>query len=304
MIVQLNAHPSARQAEILKIKTLREQNPNSPFVGVEVSVPELAQAIIQAGGVNIDPQHSEDRSDVAAIEAAQDYDVQGGDAVYFIIRPDLDCIGAIIRMKGESVRPELVTMIAAADKFASDEWQPLNSPFEKGFLTPELGGINTLFRDRKYFTLPLEEKYETVLNWMKTGEVPEHLEADYQSFKTQVMESLSSGETSTEVCGNIAIVTTKLDAQTIGYAAAPVVIAFNPEMPFFDRETKETRLVVKWSIMQWQEGWVNMPAIKSELQLLEPGVGGSPTFIGSAQGESSKYTPEKLLQVVQKHLLR
>jgi hypothetical protein len=285
-IVEMNPDPRTRNAAICRLQTMNESMLR--VVGIEISIPWIADHC----NINIDPQHTEGKSDVAAIEAARPLAFSGGyfpdllRDVFVVIRPDLDALGAIAVLCGEDVDPGRVAAIAAADKFANGPWKP-TEPFSCGFTTPELGPICSLFREIKYRAMPIQEKYRLVVEWMKSGYVPEYLNEDYRDFvesaikfvgSVQVKDGVAYLEAGEEVSADIL------------YAHSPLILRVN--------NNHDGNGMRKWSISQWGEEWCDFSELKTALQKLEPGVGGSPTFLGSTQGASSKLSLEELLDEV------
>ena len=81
--------------------------------------------------------------------------------------------------------------------------------------------------------------------------------------------------------GGVAYVETILPCATnVGYSFAPVVVATNPAMRNPDGTTYR-----KVSICQHESGYADLGTVKKELTARETGWGGSPTFIGSPQGQ-------------------
>jgi hypothetical protein len=62
----------------------------------------------------------------------------------------------------------------------------------------------------------------------------------------------------------------------------PIAVVYNPEMPGPNGPYK------KYTICQYTAGYIDLQKLSRLLNELEPGWGGSPTIIGSPQGESSK----------------
>jgi len=107
------------------------------------------------------------------------------------------------------------------------------------------------------------------------------------------------------------IESTYKDATNLGYTQAPIVVAFNPEFGFGNAPK-----VKKYTIAQYKNGYVDLNAVKEELNVAEREVlgeeindndfvswGGSPTIIGSPQGFSSKLTMDEVSEIVKKHTI-
>ena len=59
----------------------------------------------------------------------------------------------------------------------------------------------------------------------------------------------------------------------------------------------------KYTVAQFENRYVDLSAVKEDLNEKESGWGGSPTIIGSPQGESSQLSKEEVAEIVAKHLL-
>ena len=78
---------------------------------------------------------------------------------------------------------------------------------------------------------------------------------------------------------------------------APVVVATNPAMRNPDGTTYR-----KVSICQHEAGYADLEAIKNELSAREAGWGGSPTFLGSPQGQDCTTELSNIKKLVHKNL--
>jgi hypothetical protein len=112
----------------------------------------------------------------------------------------------------------------------------------------------------------------------------------YREKQQDIINKVRSGEIKVASHNGISVVETPEPCATsVAYAYNPVGIAYNPKMG-------------KYSVFQHEEGYVEMKAIQEDLAKLESGWGGSPTFLGSKQGEPSELTMEQIKKVVSAHL--
>ncbi len=58
----------------------------------------------------------------------------------------------------------------------------------------------------------------------------------------------------------------------------------------------------KFTVCQFTTGYCDLKAVVGELATLEPGWGGSPTIIGSPQGQGSSLSVEEVAEVVARYL--
>ena len=281
---------------------------SGPVVGIEVTIPALAERCV----CNIDPQHTGGAANRAAIEDALTVEVPPEGATLATIRADLDAVGSMailsMRAKGESLEPAMkrIIMIADADKFARGGWAgPSELPTRKNPWpdsasagnSRELSGIAMAVAD---FKVPLVDRVATMEAWLLTGVEPQHYAVYAEHDRLELINTLETGQIKYETCadGRIAVVETAHMAVTmIGYSLAPVVIALNPAYKLGGGESHR-----KFTVCAYEQRLVNMKAIFTELNLLEPGWGGSPTIGGSPQGVSSALTIEQVVEVVERHL--
>lgn len=289
------------------------QNPVG-VLGIEVTVPTLAE---RCNLGNIDPQHSENK-DQAAIEAALVAELPPTDATLATVRADVDSVGVMailaLRRKGKALDgneglQERVRQIAESDRFARGGWpgkRPLptaDNPWSDSSGAAvdgnkTLAGIASAIAD---FKLPLDQRVGLMETWLETGDEPEEYRKKSEAERMDMVRALETGEiqVSTTYDGRIAIVKSKhTAAMSVGYTQAPVVVAQNPELPGQDGSKYN-----KFTIAQFEGGYVDMNAVLKELNQREEGWGGSANIIGSPQGTSSQISTEEVTQIVARHTL-
>lgn len=281
-----------------------------PVYGIEVTVPALAARCY----INIDPQHTEGNAERAAIEVALEAELPSEGAVLTTVRADLDSVGAMailsLRAEGTSLEPamERINMVAISDKFARGGYvgpRPLptrDNPWDESTATVEsfrqLAAIAAAVAD---FKVPLADRVSEMKTWLLTGEEPAQYRIQVEKERLDMITALETGRIKHETRsdGRIVVVeTTHRAATSVGYALAPVVVALNPEFRFGPGGEP----VRKFTICQYETGYVDLRVVFAELNKLEPGWGGSPNIGGSPQGVSSKLTIEEILTIVEKHL--
>jgi hypothetical protein len=135
-----------------------------------------------------------------------------------------------------------------------------------------------------------QDNINDVAKFIDTGEVDEKLMSAYREKQQDIINKVRSGEIKVASHNGISVVEPPEPCATsVAYAYNPVGIAYNPKMG-------------KYSVFQHEEGYVEMKAIQEDLAKLESGWGGSPTFLGSKQGEPSELTMEQIKKVVSAHL--
>lgn len=281
-----------------------------PVLGVEVTVPALAGRCVLG---NVDPQHSGGDATRAAIEAALEWPVPPAAAVLATVRPDLDAFGAmaVLELRATAVElpgelPDRVRRIAEADRFARGPWpgaRPLPDASAWGSSDgpgePDLAPLAAAVADA---TLPVVERVELVRRWLLDGEVPQVYRALADRNAESLRSQLARGEATFGVRagGRVATVEgTHPGLLALGYRLAPVVVARNPAFRFQGGPPH-----AKLTVAQYASGYVDLVAVRDELAAREPGWGGSPTIIGSPQGEASALSTNDVAVVVERHLLR
>lgn len=281
-----------------------------PVYGVEVTVPELAARCV----INIDPEHTEGRTDYTAIESATDVSLPPPGAIIATVRPDLDSVGAmailaIRRWMGDELRNDLwmrLDMIAEADAFQRGWWPGPRALPSKADLWPsgaasaddvrDLAPVAAAVND---YRLSLDLRVQIVDRWLTSGHEPDGYRALVDAERLRMVAALESGEIGVMVHGSsvVSVECSNRGATMIGYCLAPVVVARNPSFSFGVGPEH-----VKYTICAFAPGHCDIAAATRELAELEPGWGGSPLIAGSPQGVSSALTLDQVVNVVRGHL--
>ena len=315
------------------------QNAEVGVLGIEVTVPALAERC-QLG--NIDPQHTGGDASRAAIEDAMVAPLPSREATLATVRADLDAVGAMavfaLRREhfatfcewtgalaaecGEDhechlyddlapsavtiVRPRL-QMVAEADRFARGGWagpRPFPSrenPWPEEGASAEssrpLAAIAAAVAD---FRVPMTDRVAMMEHWLLTGEEPAEYRTRVDAERLEMIAALEDGAISVSTAhdGRIAVVESTHRAGTmIGYMKAPVVVALNPEFRVGGGEPH-----AKFTVCQFEAGYCDLRAMVAELVEREPGWGGSPTIVGSPQGQGSTLSIVEVVEVITHHL--
>lgn len=281
-----------------------------PMWGIEVTVPALAGRCVK----NIDPQHTGGNVNLAAIEAAIVEEIPLEDAVLATVRADLDSVGAMailsLRAQEQDLSPAMprIELVATSDKFARGNWHPVHLPTKEnpwpqgGEAASDVSELAAIAASVADFKIPLSQRVAWMEHWLLTGEEPVNYRGQVETERLDLIEALETGQIRTELMlgGKVAVVeTTHRAATMVGYAMAPVVVALNPAFKLGGGEPH-----LKFTVCQFQAGYVDLKQVFAELSQQEPGWGGSPTIGGSPQGVSSVLTMEEVVSVVGKHLLK
>lgn len=278
---------NVREAEIAKLQKLKEEG--YTIIGLEMTIPQLAELCDK----NIDPQHTDGNSEQCCAKEISEkapellgwFKSKDSDKVIFTTnRVDVDSVAAYVLadryLKGENLgQKENIEKINEHDAFQGAKWSG-PKPIEQAF-DPE-NKVAALASSVKVFTVT-PQNIEDVKSFIDTGNVAENVMNNYRTVQNGIIDRVKSGEIKTEVVAGIAYVETTLPCATnVGYSMAPVVVAVNPAMKLGPQGTPFRKV----SICQHETGYADLNAIKDALNSQEAGWGGSPTFIGSKQGES------------------
>jgi len=262
---------------------------------------------------------------------------RGKDVVFVTNRVDVDSVAAYVLadrfLQGEKVEyTPTIAAINAHDAFQGAKWsgpKPIEQAFDPESKTGALAASIKVF-------MVTPKNIEDVKGFVDTGNVDKAVMDSYQKSQQAIIAKVKSGEIKVDVIGGIAYVqSSDIAATNVGYSKAPVVVAENPvmratvesinpevlkmakDMPLSDEErksfdtyakiakeanvpatVKETYTYRKVSICQHEAGYVDLTAVKTELAAKEQGWGGSPTFIGSPQGQNCKTSMSDIKKIV------
>src|SRR3989344_810104 len=284
------------------------ENPQG-VLGIEVTIPAYAEKCTLG---NIDPQHTEGKVDLAAIEVAQTCDVPPSEASMVTVRADLDALGSMAllkyRAKGGEITPEIssrIEAIATSDKFARGGWPGKSElpnkekPWPTSGSASENKNLAPIGARVMDFKVPVADRVKSVEEYLAQGLEPAGYREKVEAERAEMIGAIESGGIKIEVVadGSIAYVESSHRSGTnLGYSQAPIVVAFNP---IFKQGPGDP--YKKYTICQYDGTWVDLVAVKEELAKLEEGWGGSPTIIGSPQGKSSEIYKGKIIEIVARH---
>ncbi len=274
-----------RALETAKLQKLKEEG--FTIIGLEMTVPNLAELCDK----NIDPQHTEGNETKCCAQDIYEnapkllgwYKSKDPEKIVFATnRVDVDSVASYVLadryLQGQDLGlKESIEKINEHDAFQGAKWEG-PKPIEQAF-DPE-NKTGALASSIKVFMVT-SKNIEDVKSFIDTGCVDEAVMDSYRKSQQGIIDKVKSGDIKTEVVGGVAYVETTLPCATnVGYSMAPVVVATNPAMRAPDGTTYR-----KVSVCQHEAGYVDLGTVKSELSQKETGWGGSPTFIGSPQGQ-------------------
>lgn len=251
------------------------------IIGLEVTIPALAECC----NLHIDPQHDGSNTSLCCIEAVmQNLPIvsEWDNIILCTVRADLDALASMLIIAKPYLLQQLqvverLNTIAIADKSNLEKWEP------KPLFTESENTLAALARCVSDFKVTIEQRLGVLKEWLLSGET-ESLAAYRVAFEKEqieIRENLETGKTIVEkhqvrdTLGITYVESSLRAATTIGYTSSPVVVAFNPQFHSKDG------LYAKYTVCQYNEGYIDLVAVKEELQQLESGWGGSTTIIGS-----------------------
>lgn len=288
-----------REAELSKLQQLK--NDGFSIIGLEMTVPQLSELCDR----NIDPQHTNGKAEQCCAKEIYEkapellgwYKSKDLNKVVFITnRVDVDSVASYALadryLQGKKLgAKENIEKINEHDAFQGAKWEKPKS-IEDAF-NPE-NKVAALASSIKVFMIT-PQNIEDVKSFIDTGKVNETVMHNYKTVQQGIISRVKSGEIKTEVKGGIAYVETTLPCATnVGYSLAPVVVAVNPAMKLGAQGTPFRKI----SICQHEAGYVDLNAVKASLNAKENGWGGSPTFIGSKQGENCNISLSEIQKTV------
>ncbi len=294
-VALLDPRPNADNSKVFEDKKV---------YGIEVTIPALAEQCVS----NLDPQHTGGDHTKAAIEEALSCELPPKDAVLVTVRPDLDSFGsmAVFNMRqndlvlNEDILDK-VNRIAESDTFSKGSWSgekelpTAENPWPEG--VTELSPLAAMVAD---FKVAPKERVTTLQKWFEENEIPREYEERLKTERQDLIKAIENGDITVTVKDGIALVeSTHRSGIDMGYRKAPVVIAMNPKFQMQGGEP-----YVKYTVAQYQGGYIDLPAALSDIQKLETGWGGSLTIIGSPQGVSSELSTDQLLEIIEKYKLQ
>ncbi|MFA6588116.1 MAG: hypothetical protein WCT08_03535 [Patescibacteria group bacterium] len=277
-----------RNQGLLGLKTL----------GIEVTVPWLAR---HCGLGNIDPQHTGQNIDLAAIEAALEFPLPPDGTILVTIRPDCDAFGAMAVLKMRATGTKMkngilsrVTYVAKRDRFEVGQWPGPRSLPENN---PEPSPFTVMSAVCNNNHLSVDQRVIHMQAWLETAEEPPDYRDKVYWASYIMLRDIRDGKLPLRTMANGKIATAIGDNPglvSLAYYLAPVVVVHYPIGP----NGKS-----KFSICQYHKGFISMDTLVMQLQAHEPDWGGSSTRIGSPQGIGSSLSPDAVVEMVKRHLI-
>jgi hypothetical protein len=284
-----------------------------PTLGIEVTVPALAARCALG---NYDPQHTEGKTDRAAIQDLTSATLPPLGAMLATIRPDLDSIGgmAVLELRSRGIlsadstanHSEItarIDLIAKADSFSNGPWPGKSSlptsehPWAECGAATDIAALAAMAAFVSDHKVPLAQRVEGMCEFLRSGVEPPEYRARVERERQALVTALDRGDLHIESDGYIAMVTsTHIGGTALGYTQAPVLVIENPSFQFQGGEPHR-----KVTICQYRSGYVDLNGVAKELSEKEAGWGGSPTIIGSPQGSATRIGMSELVEIMKRH---
>lgn len=289
------------------------QNQGYFIIGVEIFDKDISQVC----HLNFDPQHSGDNYKHTALETVFNlkfdlkeiaYDFL--DVILITIKSDLDSISSmalismVLKDKFELTGDLILRLkaLSLSDKHGMEnDWTPnikydtFNFPHYTKYGLPI--SLITLIGD---INLNINYKVKIMTDYLING-----IFENYEKYKNKAIEKLSNVKNFTThkiIIPNslIFVESTYRGAIGFGYKKAPIVIAKNTRYAFGKRNNRE--FGTKYTIAQYKENYIDLESIKTEINKLEEGWGGSKVIIGSPQTNPSELTSDQIIKIMSKRL--
>jgi hypothetical protein len=191
--------------------------------------------------------------------------------------------------------------IAKSDKHGRENWKNRkndNFNFDNYNIYGLPYGVQYMCSDYKLKTVT---KVKKIIEYLKTGSFD-----DLTKYNLLVGKNLKKSikDTTSEIIipEKLSFVTSRYRGATSkGYQDSPVVIAQNPLFSFGKGNTKLKG--TKYTIAQYDEGYVNLNNVLNDILELEEDWGGSSVIIGSPQDKPSKLKKNQLIKIVKNHII-
>lgn len=257
--------------------------------GIEVTIPALAR-LCKLG--NLDPQHTDGNSSLAACVAAITCPMFGQGATLITVRPDADSVAAmaVLSLRSEGYltaeHPNYAEIINRIQKIGDGDCAP-DGEWVRNYIPPEEFAIaSKIACDHRK---GLDERVALMATWL-LGIIK--IAAPAPSEHGMTVELIHGGKVALVRANGVE----GRGANQLGYQHAPIVIVVNPT---FTMDPSKTAPHLKFGIARFNEAipmrWAEM---LQELKAIEPGWGGTTSICGSTQNQPATVTLEQVINAV------
>lgn len=298
--------------EIRKLELLKKNN--FLIIGIEITKEDFYDYC----DILIDPQHNMNKnySKITTIEYVYNNHQEiistiknYSKTIFITIKSDIDSIASMallsmliapdFRLDGDVILRLIA--IAKSDKHGRENWKTRKNDYFKFENHNPYGLPYGVPYMCSYYKIKTSEKVKKIKEYLKTGEFND-LDKYNELVEKNLKKSIKDTETDIIVNKKLVYVKSKhRGATSKGYQVAPVVIAHNPSFNFGKGNSKTKGQ--KYTIAQYDNGFIDLDKVLNEILLLEDGWGGSSILIGSPQDRPSDLAIDQLINITKKHLL-
>lgn len=283
------------------------------ILGIEVTIPKYEEYC----AMSIDPQHSPNQNKITSIEYIFNFQsnvldiiTQFEKIVLTTVKTDIDSIGTMaiitlllnkkLRLDGDLILR--LKAIAKSDRHGRKNWKNQKEDyfnFDDYNIYGLPSGLPYMTSDHK---ITIEQKVKNMIDYLITGSFKQ-----LNKYNNLVYNNLKQSNKNTT---SKIIIPKKLSfvesnhrgGIAYGYKFTPCVVAKNPNYVFGQEPSKI--IGKKVTIAQYSDSdFIDLNAVKTELNEIEPGWGGSNVIIGSPQNAPTKVPDDRIIEICKKHLL-
>lgn len=298
--------------ELEKEYLLQLQTENFFIVGIEVSNPDLSLCC----HLSIDPQHETANNDMTCVEYVynnSDYLLTTclifENICFVTLKPDMDSVSSMavltMLLNGQfNLTGDLIyrlKAIAKSDRHGRANWKNRREDyfhFKDYNIYGIPIGLATMTADYK---CDIDIKVQNMMEYLLTGTFEELFK--YTTLTLRNIKKSNKNANFEVIIPNklVFIKSNYRGAFAIGYKMASTVIAKNSTFCFGMGPDK--KVGKKFTIAQYENNkFIDLIGLKSELNELEPGWGGSSVIIGSPQDTPSKLDDATIIELTKKYL--
>lgn len=280
------------------------------IIGIEVTISDFNQYL----DLNIDPQHKMKSTDrMTSLEYIYNKrnsiiseTIPYSKIMLITVKPDIDSVASmcLIKMlieKNLKLNSDLILRLislAQSDRHGRSLKKEDYFNFDNHNLYGLPTGLPYMISNYK---ISLKHKVNKVVEYLTTGTF-----SDLNKYNKLVNKNRKRSIDNTTVQ---IIIPEKLvfveskhrGATSRGYLESPTVIALNPQFNFGKGKNKISGK--KWTIAQYNLGFIDLSSLKNEIEKLENGWGGSDYIIGSPQTKPSTLSKNKIIELTQKYII-
>ena len=292
-------NPNQINDEILFIKNKKSNG--LIVIGIEVPITNL----IELFDISIDPQHNSKTHNITSIEHVfENREVFRKyiekNILILTLKTDIDSIGAmsilyLIMNNKLNITGDFILRMKAIAISDTHGRKELNTSFIKVEKYSKYGLPNSLLTMVSDRNLDITEKVFNMVDYLNNGTFSK---IDMYDQISQEKMKRAKKNTKIEVINDkiVYIESTYRGALGLGYSITPIVFAKNDRYEFGFGNNK--KIGTKFTIGQYDQGFIDLDSVLKRLNQLENGWGGSLTIIGSPVDRPSNLNKDLIIQVL------